>query len=104
MSRPNGVSNEACPQKYLQKGSNIARASDGTQLALEGPVASDSESKVSSKLQAAKDFDASHNGSDPTPVVKDENDQWAVVNSEDALGKGEPVTPSSEAGEPSELL
>jgi len=41
MSRPNGVSNEACPQKYLQKGSNIARASDGTQLAIGGPVDSD---------------------------------------------------------------
>ena len=63
ISKPNGTNNEAVPSEYLKKGGlNIARASDGSQLAL---MPADHEvSKVSNKLQAAKDFDATMNGSD----------------------------------------
>lgn len=61
-------------------------------------------SKVSNKLQAAKDFDATMNGSDQAPVVKDDDNEWDKVNEDDlfgetdptdALGKGAPITQSS---------
>lgn len=111
MSQPNGLVNLACPEKYANKDSTIARASDGSQLALP-PAQPTTESKVSRNLQAAKDYDASMNSE--APVVKDDDEQWQMVNEDslfgestaaqstvdtadqnDALGKGAPNTLSS---------
>jgi len=74
-------------------------------LAIEPASTTDQkDSKVSNKLQAAKEFDASMNGSDSPPIVQDDDDQWEKINqdgtsetieSTDVLGKGAPITQSS---------